>query len=406
MRHFSFLAAQDLDRLFAVPPQPFDRDSPVEVLRLALGATLYSPATRLTLVDDARRAARIGATSQVWCLEDAIAHEEVPTAEHNVIRHLQALADASFEDELPLLFVRVRSPEQLLRIADAAGPALLALTGFVLPKFAPDRTGERSLQALETASASAGKHLYGMPVLEHDELAWTETRRNHLLGVRSLLDAHREHVLAVRVGGTDLCGLFGLRRDADTTIWDVAVVRDALADVVNTFGRRGDYAVSGPVWEHFGSPGRLFKPRLRQTPFERRGRESLRQQLLHEEADELLREVLLDRANGFTGKTVIHPLHVGMVNALHSVTKEEHDDALTVLASRERGGVARSAAGNKMNEVGPHALWAEQLVARAGSYGVMSHTDSVIDLLELARRAVEREYARDVDPLAGVQAGR
>jgi len=392
VRHFTFLPPPELARLFAVPPQPFDRHSAPDVLRLALGATLYSPATRATLADDALRAARIGATSQVWCLEDAIAHDEVDDAQVNVVQQLRALADHAAAGDLPLLFVRVRTPEQVLEIAEQVGPAIGVLAGFVLPKIGPNAAGERFLRALVTASRRTGTHLYGMPVLEHEDLAWNETRRQHLSALRALFDSYRDHVLAVRVGGTDLCGLFGLRRDADTTIWDVAVVRDALADVVNTFGRRGDYSVSGAVWEHFRSPGRMFKPQLRETPFERRGHESLRLQLLHEDSDELVREVLLDRANGFTGKTVIHPLHVGMVNALHAVTREEHDDALTVLASRERGGVARSAAGNKMNEVGPHTLWAEQVVARAGVFGVLAQAEAVIDLLESGRRAVEQTF--------------
>ena len=393
VRHFPYMSERDIATLFAVPPQPFGRHSPAEVLRLALGATLYSPGTRLTLADDARRAARIGATSQVWCLEDAIAHDDVPVAQANVARQLQELCHPTNTDRTPLLFVRVRTPEQILELTEQAGTGIGQLTGFVLPKIAPNETGDRFLQAVATASDVAGQHLYAMPVLEHDDLAWTETRRQHLQGLRGLFDTYRPHVLTIRVGGTDLCGLFGLRRDADTTIWDVAVVRDALADVINTFGRRGDYTVSGPVWEHFPSPDRLFKPQLRQTPFQRTGRNRLRQQLLRDDTDELLREVLLDRANGFTGKTVIHPTHVSIVNALQAVSREEHDDALTVLASRERGGVARSAAGTKMNEMGPHGLWAEQVVGRAGVYGVLATTDAVIDLLELGRRAAEHAYA-------------
>src|ERR1043165_4958670 len=80
VRHFAFLAEEDLCDLFAVPPRHFDRRSPPDVLRCALGATLYSPGTRLTLALDARRAAQIGATSQVWCLEDSIANDEVTMA--------------------------------------------------------------------------------------------------------------------------------------------------------------------------------------------------------------------------------------------------------------------------------------------------------------------------------------
>jgi citrate lyase beta subunit len=390
VRHFDFLTTQETAELFAVPPVAFGRDSPAAVLSISLGATLYSPGTRPALADDARRAAAVGATSQVWDLEDGIAHADVPAAQGNVIEQLQCLHSVS--EPWPLLFVRVRGPQQILDIVEGAGKAASALTGFVLPKMSPDQGGKQFLQAVVDASAELGKTIYAVPVLEHEDLAWQETRTAHLNGLRNLFDRHREHILSLRVGGTDLCGLFGLRRDSDTTIWDVAVVRDALGDVLNVFARRGDYALSAPVWEHFSGADRLFKPQLRFTPFERGGRMRLRQQLLREDVDELIREVLLDRANGFHGKTVIHPTHVAIVNTLHAVHREEYDDATTVLAQRDRGGAVASAAGNKMNELGPHGLWAEQVVARARVYGVLSRPDSVIELLQRGRTVADAIY--------------
>ncbi|MCW2778574.1 MAG: putative ATP/GTP-binding protein [Frankiales bacterium] len=390
MIHFQHLSDAQRDGLFAVPPQPFSRASGRDVLALALGATLYSPGTRPGLAADARRAASIGATSTVWCLEDAIAHADVPAAQANVVAQLAQLA--ADDDGLPLLFVRVRTPEQLLEVVQASGASVRRLTGFVLPKFAPGEGGEAWMAALHDASEHAGQQVYGMPVLEHEDLAWTETRGAHLAGIRALLGAHREQVLAVRVGGTDLCGLFGLRRDSDTTIWEVAVVRDMLADVLNVFARRGEHLVSGPVWEHFASPERLFRTRLRSTPWERHRVERMRDRLVRDDVDELLREVVADRANGFTGKTVIHPTHVSVVNALHAVTREEYDDALTVLAARQSGGVVRSPAGGKMNEIGPHALWAEQVAARASVYGVLAAGDGVVELLDAGWRAAQAAY--------------
>jgi citrate lyase beta subunit len=390
VRHFDFLTAQETADLFVVPPEPFDRDSPAAVLSIALGATLYSPGTRPALADDARRAAQIGATSQVWDLEDGIAHADVDLAMANVIDQLKVVHGSC--EPWPLLFVRVRNAQQILDIVGGAGAAAVALTGFVLPKMSPDQDGKQYLQAIVDVSEQTGRQIYGVPVLEHEDLAWQETRTAHLAGLRNLFDRHRSHILSLRVGGTDLCGLFGLRRDSDTTIWDVAVVRDALGDVLNVFARRGDYALSAPVWEHFNGADRLFKPQLRLTPFERGGRMRLRQQLLREDVDELLREVLQDRANGFNGKTVIHPTHVAIVNTLHAVHREEYDDATTVLAQRGKGGAIRSSAGNKMNELGPHGLWAEHVVARAGVYGVLSRPDSVIELLQRGRTLADTVY--------------
>ena len=389
MRHFDYLTDAQRQALFAVTPLMVGRAAPRATLALGLGATFYSPGTRVSLGDDSRRAASVGTTSHVWCLEDSIAHDAVPHATANVISSLRGLGDA---DRLPLLFVRVRTPEMLVEVTRGAGDAARRLTGFVLPKFAPGDAGLSWLQALEQAGAEAGQHLYAMPVLEHEDLAWSETRAAHLAGIRTLLDAYRESILAVRVGGTDLCGLFGIRRDRETTIWDVAVVREMLSDVLNTFARRGDYVVSGPVWEHFHGSDRLFKSQLRETPFENNRSMRLRERMVRDDVDELLREVSLDRANGFVGKTVIHPSHVSVVNALQAVVRDEYDDALTVLAGRGDGGVVRSPSGGKMNEIGPHGLWAEQVAARAAVYGVLAEPDGVVALLDAGWRAAQVAY--------------
>ncbi len=399
VRHFDHLPEAQREAVFAVPPQPFSQTSGREVLGLALGATLYSPGTRPALAADARRAASVGTTSTVWCLEDAVPHEAVRAAQANVVEQLVRLDEQTTGDgDAPLLFVRVRTPDQLEEVAADAGPAVRRLSGFVLPKFGPGAAGQAWFAALRAASDRAGVPLYAMPVLEHEDLAWSETRPAHLAGLRELFAAEAAHVLAVRVGGTDLCGLFGLRRDSDTTIWEVAVVRDVLADVVNAFGRGGRHVVSGPVWEHFASPERLFRSALRATPFQRRDVARTRDRLVRDDVDVLLREVVLDRANGLTGKTVIHPSHVSVVNALQTVSREEYDDALTVLAGRAAGGVVRSPAGGRMNEIGPHTLWAEQVAARASVYGVLAHTDGVVDLLDAGWRVAQEGYGHSELP--------
>lgn len=393
MRHFAHLDGEQRDALFAVPAQPFTRASPRRVLALALGATLYVPGVRPDLLADSRRAAAVGTTSVVWDLEDSVAHARVDAACASVLRSLALLAGEADADQVPLLFLRPRTPAQLVALADAAGPLLARLTGFVFPKIGAGARGEKWFAALAHASTVARAPLYAMPVLEAPELAWRETRQDYLAGMRELLARHREQVLAVRVGGTDLSGLFGLRRDAETTVWELAVVRDVLADVLNTFTRSGEHVVTGPVWEHLARPQRLLRTQLRATPFERRRLHTLRARMVHEDVDELLREVVLDRANGFTGKTVIHPRHVAVVNALLAVTREEHDDALEVVAAADRGGVLRSPSGHRMNEVGPHALWARQVLARAEVYGVLARPDAVVDLLEAGWQAAQRVYA-------------
>jgi citrate lyase beta subunit len=91
--------------------------------------------------------------------------------------------------------------------------------------------------------------------------------------------------------------------------------------------------------------------------------------------------VVLDRANGLTGKTVIHPSHVAAVHALSVVTHEECRDAVDVLGTAASGGAVASAFRNKMNESKPHAAWAARIMLRARVFGVAHPTTSFVDLL-------------------------
>ncbi|MBM7808547.1 citrate lyase beta subunit [Geodermatophilus bullaregiensis] len=394
MRHFAYLTDDERGRLFAVPPEEVGPATQRGVLALALGATLYSPGTRPALDADAERAAAVGATSVVWCLEDAIPHAAVADAEANVVAALQRLSRRVADGEaplLPLLFVRVRTPGQIRSLALAAGPALARLTGFSLPKATGTTLGPM-LEAIAEVSAATGHPLYGMPILETPELAWRETRAETLAVLADVVAAHREHVLCLRVGGTDLSGLFGLRRDRHTTIWDVAVVRDCLADVVNRFTRGGEHVVTGAVWEHIPGGPRLFKPQLRQSPFTEQHETGLRQRMIDDDLDGLVREVALDKANGVLGKTVIHPAHVSVVNALLTVSRSEYDDALEVLTARGRGGIAVSGHG-RMNEIGPHALWAELVSRRAAVYGVVADEAALVELLAIGQRRLAEVFA-------------
>ena len=100
--------------------------------------------------------------------------------------------------------------------------------------------------------------------------------------------------------------------------------------------------------------------------------------ILDEAVDGLLREVVLDKANGFVGKTIIHPSHARFVNGMQSVIKEEYDDARQILDAK--GGVVKSSKGNKMNEINPHKSWAQTVIYRAKAYGVIEDENSYLKL--------------------------
>jgi len=380
VRHFDHLSGEDEERLFHLPPQAFTSEDDSAVLALALGATLYSPATRPALAKDIAHQRAAGVLSVVVCLEDAIPDTEVPRAQRNTVEQLRDYA--AREPDGPLVFVRVRSPEQIAAVVDGLGEDLPVLTGFVLPKF-NGHAGKAFLEEVVAASDRARRLLRVMPVLESPEIIHAEDRLQALLSVRDLLEEYRRHVLAVRIGATDLSSVYGIRRSRELTAYDVRVVADAIGDIVNVFGRvdGSGYVVTGPVWEYFSSPERLFKPQLRESPFTEHHERSLRADLIAQDLDGLIREVVLDRANGLCGKTVIHPSHVAAVHALAVVTHEEYSDAVDVLGTAASGGVAASAFRNKMNESRPHAAWASQILRRARVFGVARPTTSFVDLL-------------------------
>ncbi|WP_328790583.1 MULTISPECIES: HpcH/HpaI aldolase/citrate lyase family protein [unclassified Streptomyces] len=382
MRHFGHISPTVRKDLFHQEPAEFTGASPARVLAAALGATLYSPATRPTLAADIRKQAGRGVVSMVLCLEDSISDGDVAGAEENLIRHFCELdVDGA---ELPLLFIRVRTPEQIPDLVRRLGGSVRRLAGFVLPKFDENR-GVAFLEAVADAEAVSGlPRLYAMPVLETPGLLHLETRVEALAGISRTVNSHRERVLALRLGVTDFCSAYGLRRTPDMTAYDVQIVAGVIADVVNVLSRADGtgFTVTGPVWEYFRSQQRLFKPQLRRSPFLEEGVEELRTALIEHDLDGLLREIELDRANGLLGKTCIHPAHVTPVHALSVVSHEEFCDAQDILRpERGGGGVMRSAYTNKMNEVKPHRAWAERTMLRAEVFGVAKEEVGFVDLL-------------------------
>ncbi len=380
MRHFGFLSARSRARYFELEPQEIDRAGDPGDLAVSLGATLYTPATRTDLDTAVERQTARGATSMVLCLEDAVPDDLVEKAEQNLVESVTAMHGAG--TDLPLLFVRVRRPDQLVDVVERMGAAASALTGFVLPKFGP-ANGEEYFAAIAEAERASGSRLFGMPVMESPEITHEETRQDSLCWAQQTLGRHRDRVLAVRIGATDLSAVYGLRRSPDLTVYDVRVVAQVITDVINRLGRADGtgFVITGPVWEYFEGGERIFKPRLRETLFERHHAEDLRRQLISRDMDGLIREVELDKANGLTGKTVIHPSHVLAVNALQVVTHEEYADAMDVLSSHGQGGVAASGYGNKMNESKPHTAWARRTATRARMFGVSAPDVSFVEIL-------------------------
>ena len=91
-----------------------------------------------------------------------------------------------------------------------------------------------------------------MCIRDRKNIAYQETRKEELIEIKKILNPYKNLILNIRVGGTDISSLFGVRRGINYSIYDILTVRDCLSDVLNFFSRaEDDYLVSAPVWEYF-----------------------------------------------------------------------------------------------------------------------------------------------------------
>ena len=388
MQHFSYESSVRKKDIFYIEPEHFSKYTDKEMLAYALGATLYMPAIKPNIAMDIVNRKYKELTSLVIDLEDSVGDGILAEAEEKLGEQLSILSEylqnhkISIED-LPLIFIRVRDPIQLRRIAKVNEKYLNILTGFVFPKFHLEN-GREFLSIL--SDLNKNNKLYGMPILESHEIIYKEARIEGLLKIKALLDSYKDLILNVRMGATDFCGLFGIRRRVDTTIYDVSVIRDCITDIINLFSRLDDeYVISGPVWEFFSKDNRILKPNLRVSPFQRRygmPGQVKRTELINESIDGLINEVVLDKMNGIIGKTIIHPTHIKAVHSLYTVTHEEYMDALSIIANKEgEAGVLKSIYENKMNEMKPHHYWARRTLIRARVFGVYNVDQDFTSLL-------------------------
>ena len=311
------------------------------LLPYKVGGLLYTPALDPHIGEKLRNGAIKGLSSLALCLEDSIEDGALDRAEQELCRTL-----AQFEgiDELPLLFVRVRTPQHLCTVHRMLGGLSDLLCGYVLPKFDLSNAN-RYMELFDRFHDARRSALYYMPILESGMVASILHRRENLVQIKELLDVDREHILNIRVGGNDFCNLFGIRRHEDQSIYDIGVVRDILSDIVNVFG--ADYVVSGPVWEYFGDDPNAGW------------------------AEGLRKEISLDRINGFIGKTAIHPSQLPIIRECMRPQRSDYEDAVRILNWTSDGrAVQKSAGGARMNEQKCHTRWAQKTAALAEIYGI------------------------------------
>ncbi|MBE6055003.1 MAG: hypothetical protein E7212_14095 [Clostridium sartagoforme] len=340
---------------FYKEPMEFNKYSNRSLLEYAIGSNLYMNAL-MDFYNKIKLRKIRDITTITICFEDSINEGDVNKGEINVLKSLDSLiADIEKEeineDLIPLIFIRVRNIKQFINLSSKLSKEQLKLIcGFIFPKF-NKINGLLYLDHLERINKEYGDKVYGMPILESEEIIFKEKRIEEILYIKELIDKYKSLILNIRVGGTDFSSKFSLRRNVSNSIYEIGVINDCLADIVNVFGRyKDEYVISAPVWEYFS------------------------EDIKSKETLGLIREIKLDKANGFCGKTIIHPCQGIYVNSMYSVEYEDYIDALNILSAKESvGGVFKGYSNNKMNEISPHYNWARKICSRANAYGVLDN---------------------------------
>lgn len=291
---------------------------------LALGATLYMPATRADMLEIASGAKLTGLRSIVLCLEDSVAETDVGDALANLRRLLDALARLPPSAAAPLLFVRPRSIAMAAQIADLPGAS--RLVGMVAPKVRPG-------EVATWAAAVAGSDLLLMPTLETPEVFDPIAMRDFR---DELLAEARGRILALRIGGNDLLACLGLRRTPGETVYE-GPLGPVVAQLIGLMIPAG-FALTAPVYDVVRDPATLA------------------------------REAARDVAWGLSGKTAIHPMQVATIHAAFAVTAAEVASAEAVLAAEAKAVFQHQGA---MCEPSVHRAWARRILARAALYGAV-----------------------------------
>lgn len=313
-----------------------------EILQYKVGGLLYMPAFQKNIVQKISEHKLPQLTAAAFCLEDSIRDKSLPAAESALKDTLRQLEE--LEIDLPLIFVRIRSPRHLENFHSRIGSRSKILTGYILPKFDLNNVTEYVAFA-KIVNFDRMNPLYIMPTFETEQILSLSTRRETLTELYSRLSRVRDLVLNIRVGVNDFCKIYSLRRNIDQTIYDIGIVRDALIDILNVFAK--DFVVSGGVWNYFnGDNGGAW-------------------------AKGLKRELELDRANGFIGKSAIHPAQLPFIFDSLKVSRTDLNDAKQLLDWKsDELGVQKSSDGSRMNEFNCHLNWARRIKLLSELYGV------------------------------------
>lgn len=314
------------------------------ILYYSVGALLYCPANKPSIVNSIIEEKFGNKFSLALCLEDTINDDYVTEAEQVLISSLNRIYTQHQITPfyLPKIFIRVRNSEQIYRLTKSFGNSIDIVTGFIIPKFSLDNA-QNYINEIIRVNESVSKPLFMMPIYENSSLIDLRNRIEILYTLKNLLSQIDDRILNIRIGGNDLCHMFGFRRHSDESIHRITPISNIFSDIMTVYGL--DYVISGPVWEYYS--GDNWK-------------------------NGLIQEIKDDKLCGFIGKTVIHPNQIPVINNAYQVLRNDFNDAQAILNWNKNSNsfVLGSESKERMNEYKTHLNWAERTLYLAEAFGI------------------------------------
>lgn len=357
MRYFDYLNEDILERLFYKKPIEFSKKTEKDVLKYALGAFLYMPATQYDMIQKNITSETNGEKPLAICLEDAVGASGEKEAIENVEAILNEVRKKNSEgtSDLPIIFLRIKNLNQFQKIKDIVFKNQSIITGVLIPK-----ANAHIIESyIELMNSNDIKDIYIMPIIETSEFVYREIKEKSFSDLYNTVLKNRDRILSLRIGLTDILGLFEIRRSEKFSIYENNICSSFISDMVTYLNRPEiDIPISGGVSEFFDMNDKEIK-------------------------NKYIKEIELDKFHSLVGKTVIHPKQIQIVQALSSVSFEDYTDAISIIESfGGRYGVSKSASGKRMNETNPHLIWAKKTVMLSKIYGVLNEGVTYEELLK------------------------
>lgn len=355
MKYFNYISSIDErleERLFYKKPVNIDKNTDFNTLKYSLGAFLYIPAIQEKMLDSVLNKKIKDLSTFAICLEDSVGDSGEEEAIENLEMFLEKLSNQlknnqMVKEDLPLIFIRPKNEDCLIKISPIVKKYENLLMGIVIPK----ATAERVDAFVNILDDNMLSNMYILPIIESPEFIQAQLKNEAFTKMAFVINKYHNRILNIRIGVTDILGYYGIRREKTLSIYDSVIYKMFVSDIIG-YLQDLDIPISGGVSEFFNISN-------------------------CEILESFEKEMLLDRLNGLSGKTVIHPKQLTLVQLFNVVSYEDYMDAKAILSNTDnKFGALGSLSSDRMNEIKPHYKWAKKILTLASIYGVYNEAVS------------------------------